>query len=239
MSVRPLLLFLTLFVKSRGDDEDPPGEDSAFTKNWGPIQWGPAIGIVGGVTGILTFGIVIFWPWVKRTSILFFVKRNSMALQSAPWEMRNNQDIVLAAVKQDGNAFQYASVEMKGDKDIVLAAVEQKGRALQYASKQSKGDREVVFAAVKKDGFSLYVASDEMKEDEDIVLAAVLNNGHALLFAGSIKLEGDMQVLTEDDEESGHVLRELKGEKAIVLAAVKMNGMVLEHASAELKGDNE
>ena len=45
-------------------------------------------------------------------------------------EMKNNENVVLAALQQNGRALYDASEEIKNNENVVLAAVQQNGRAL-------------------------------------------------------------------------------------------------------------
>ena len=113
------------------------------------------------------------------------MRNSGNALQYASKELKNDQDVVLAAVRNSGDALQYASKELKSDKDVVLEAVSKDGSALEYASEELKNDKEVVLAAVRQDGSALYYASDALKNDKEVVLAAVRNIGEALDYASA------------------------------------------------------
>merc|ERR1712167_316123 len=61
-----------------------------------------------------------------------------MGLLYASEDMKNKENVVLAAVQQNGQALWRASKDMKNNENVVLAAVQQNGWALQYASKDMK-----------------------------------------------------------------------------------------------------
>ena len=77
--------------------------------------------------------------------------------------------------KVDTLVLQYASEELKNDREFVLAAVESDGFSLCLTLEDFKNDREIVFAAVKKRGLALVYASEDLRKDREIVLAAVKN----------------------------------------------------------------
>jgi hypothetical protein len=84
-------------------------------------------------------------------------------------------EMVLAAVKQYGVALQYAPYNLKNNRKIVLAAVNQDGEALQYASEQLKFDREIILAALLQSNWgALKYASEELSLDSHFVLTMIV-----------------------------------------------------------------
>ena len=55
--------------------------------------------------------------------MLGVVRANPGVLRHAPWHVRADRELVLAAVGTDGLAFAYADRTVRGDKAIVLAAL--------------------------------------------------------------------------------------------------------------------
>jgi len=111
--------------------------------------------------------------------------KDSLALQYASDELKNNFDIVKLAVGDNGLALQYAGDELKNNFDIVKAAIENNPSALQYASNELKNNFDIVKLSVGNNGLALQYASDELKNNFYIVKLAVGDNGLALQYASN------------------------------------------------------
>ena len=72
------------------------------------------------------------------------VEKTGYKLMNASDELKNDQDVVLAAVKQDWNCLAFASDELKNNVVFMKKVVEINARALKYASVEIKENHEFV-----------------------------------------------------------------------------------------------
>lgn len=96
-------------------------------------------------------------------------------------KFKNNYNIGLAAVEKDGLYLSHLSQELQNNTHIVLTAINQNGYALKYASDTLRNNRDIVGSAVHKDGLALEYASDALKNDRDIVNIALRQNPLAIV----------------------------------------------------------
>jgi len=66
--------------------------------------------------------------------MLFAVTTAGRSLKWATGEIRNNQEVCMAAVKQDGLALEFCAVELQEKFEVVLPATVQNGAALEFAT---------------------------------------------------------------------------------------------------------
>jgi hypothetical protein len=167
------------------------------------------------------------------------------SLPKAFWEDKN---AVLAAVSRDAKALQYICPEFKKDKALALAAIETSAYALKYVSSTLRTNKEVVLAAVCKDGNTLEYADLSLKQDKEVVLTAITHNPQALRFAQLNDKDTVLWLLSRLSplifEEStnqflSHINSALFQNKDFVLAAVCLNGLILNYAAKELQQDRE
>ena len=128
--------------------------------------------------------------WLTR------VQKSGFALQHAPESIRNNKSVVLAAVHQDGYALQFASPQLQADVDVVVMAVQNKGRAIEFAQRDFRNNKKVAIEAAKQDPSCLKFISPTLLNDRDVVMTACQNDstGEALKWA-SLELRGDKQIV--------------------------------------------
>jgi len=167
---------------------------------------------------------------------------------NCPAGLKSERDIALEDVKENGNALRNFSTELRGDKDIVLEAVKQNGLLLHYASPELRGDKDVALEAVKQNGDALHDVSDELKCDVDFMLKAG-RGGRAIFYVpaepesddedDSLREQKFLALLGrgQDWRALEYASTELKGNRSVVLEAVKQHWFALEHASTELRGD--
>ena len=101
----------------------------------------------------------------------------------------------------------------------ILRTTDQYGSHLFRMPREFRADREVVLKAVRKKGDQLRCASLALRANREVVLEAMSNMGGTHCLAC--------------------VSEELRDDRAIVMAAVGLNGSALEFASDKLKGDRE
>ncbi|MBD97598.1 hypothetical protein CL648_02200, partial [bacterium] len=150
-----------------------------------------------------------------------------------------NRNHVLDAVRQNGYALQYASDKLRGDKEITMAAMINNSGAGKFSSIEDQ-DKRTIEELISKSERELQTLCN--KSDQFTTLFCVVKNGRLLQHA-SEELKGNREVVLAAVRQDGYALEyaseELKGDREVVLEAVKQDGYALEHASAELKGDRE
>jgi hypothetical protein len=138
-------------------------------------------------------------------------------------------------------------------RDDVLAAVESNGLALQFAKPEFTSDKDILKTAVLEHGSALEFVDKSIIKDNpelyfDLVDSAVRNIvGHALKFVDKSFIkdnpESYFEIVSDTVKRNGlkleHASNDLKGDPEIVLAAIKQNGLALAYASEELRNDPE
>ncbi len=69
----------------------------------------------------------------SKPAALVLLSESLKQLSDFAPELRDDEEVVLAAVHQDGTALQFASTRLKGDKDVAFAAMRQDPSALRFA----------------------------------------------------------------------------------------------------------
>ena len=151
-------------------------------------------------------------------------------------EILRDRRVVLAAVKTTGKSLRYASDTLKGDRVVVLAAIKQAGWSiLQFASPTLRDDRDMMHAAVRSNGLFLEYASNALKNDRGIVSIAVESSP---LFVRKFNGEGEYGA-----PDTVSALRwasdELRGDRDIVVAAVRRVGTALQYVYVAVPGSME
>ena len=157
--------------------------------------------------------------------------------------------------------------EARLDRSFVLAAARLDGRNMRVAPEEFKADEEIALAAVAQNGFAIADVAEELRGNRGVVLVASLTNPKLLdtcpLFAGDAEIVGNVVsrnagALQNASEElrnnvvecAKFVVRTMgfafrycgevcRGDKGVVLEAVRLRGENLRHASAALQQDRE
>ena len=112
--------------------------------------------------------------------VLATVEQNGLALEFASENLKNNQELVLAAAKSSVFIFAqpYVPKTFVKNREFILNLIENKVNVLRYASKTLQSDREVVHASVKNIGATtLENASDELKSDKKFIMRVIIYDG--------------------------------------------------------------
>ena len=115
-------------------------------------------------------------------------------LSYASGELKDDEDVVLAAVAKIGNSFQYASERLRSDKDFVLKITAMYGRVFDCAHFSLKQDVDFISSAIETSRFFFTYASDEIKNNKEIVMKAV-NKDPKSFSSASTRLRRDKDVL--------------------------------------------
>ena len=114
--------------------------------------------------------------------VLHAVTAHGHALEYAADELKDDEEIALAAVRQDGNSLQFCSEALRGSRDVALAAVVQTGGAVRWAGPALLADKGFILAALSVCPHALAYASAELQHDT--VLAEVALRGESAGFDG-------------------------------------------------------
>jgi hypothetical protein len=153
-----------------------------------------------------------------RDFLLEMVSLDAYCLEFFSEELKQDEQIVLAAAKNSGNAaLEFGSEKFKKNKNILTEVVKNSHNALSFLAENEKNDKKLVITAVDHNGYALQYASEQLRNDKDVVIAAVRNYGNALEYASE----------------------QLQNDKDLVITAVRTNGDALQYASEELQNDKD
>lgn len=186
---------------------------------------------------------IIYVDTNKKQDILEDVAhRGGWALEEAGSEARNDREIVREAIKKHPWALQYASPELRKNKELVLLAVNLNGHELRCADPELHADKEIVLAAVKTYGGALEWAAPDLKSDPEVALAAIVEDDRSWRWVGK-SLKENRAFLFDVLDHSPFLLKSLdakwKGDRDLVLTAIRRDPEVIRYASSELQTDAE
>jgi hypothetical protein len=204
-----------------------------------------------------------------RQSVLEAIAYNGYALQWAPCELQDDEELVLAALRSCGRALRHASPRLRDAESIVQAAIQENGFAIEFASERLKGDESfclkvlrhsrhspalqyVSSALLARKAFAVYAGtlnehvlrylSPELQDDKDVVLACVSLNGNNLRWA-SHRLKASRDIVVQSIKQNWLALSwaspELQADKQVVLEALHISGYALRFASSNLRKDKD
>ena len=197
-----------------------------------------------------------------RDFVLDLAKIVGMVLEYVKSDFQDDEEIVFAAVKEYSSAMQFASDRLKDDKEFTSQLVGEGCYVLHGISSSLKDDESIVLPHVQKWGISLRHASDRLRGNLDIIKAAMMQDKNAIEYAifDDLDRETCIQTLIEVDpfvelhfgknDDEDFVLdsirkttdaflnasERLKKSRDFVMAAVKVDGLVLEY-TGEFKKD--
>ena len=135
-----------------------------------------------------------------------------------PPALRNDRSIVKTAVEQNGFALQHASSELQNDRSIVEAAVAQNGMALKFTSRDLQNNRTIITTALQQDVNVLdYV--NQMAEQNRTFKSFT---AYSLYVDWTSRVAANWRQLKD-------VPANLRGEKRIILQAIRQHGMALKY----------
>ena len=198
----------------------------------------------------------------NRKFILDYMHIQGHTLGNAPYALRDDEEVVLAALETDHlNEFAFDSAspriqnKIQNDKDFVMDAIKQSGNMniLEYTSPKINdelmNDKEFLKDAVMQsgevDGILRYTTPEiynAIINDKEAMLEAVKKNSYALCSA-SPDIKADKEVVMEAVKGSGYELEyasiDLRNDKDVVLEAVKKTPAAIEYASYDMKNDKD
>lgn len=158
--------------------------------------------------------------------MLTLARRNAQVLEKACPKLLANADFMLRATKENANAFPWSALTLLGNRSFILAALRWYPHALQKASSELRVDRDFVREVSLRDRLALSDAAEELLADKD--------------FRDSVLADIRRQYIKKFLQSDGRGLRrasDLRGDRDVVLIAVRSDPKALEWASPELRND--
>ena len=121
---------------------------------------------------------------MNKTNIDYYIS-NYQNLKNAPYDIKNNKDIIFSAAMLNYNAFKYASESLRDDKEFVLYCLNNRDGVscdvLKYLSDRLKNDKDIAFAAInrasvdliREEYFDLKNISESLRGDKEVMLKAL------------------------------------------------------------------
>ena len=124
-------------------------------------------------------------------------EQRKSGLPFASDEMRDNEEVGLAAVSEDGNNLRYLSERLQNDHKICLEAVKQNKGAYEFVGVSRKYDPSVILWAKKEQEVFDSLTQNEMNELEEKYWVSVYGNKEELLddFLIEFKMDNDVNGL--------------------------------------------
>ena len=159
-----------------------------------------------------------------QNEIALLKSNKDKSIESLSEELRDNEEVVIAAVTKNSTELQYASPRLKDDQKFILQIIILKNGKpgsiiLEHVSPNLKKNFNVVLAAVYASGYELEFAHEFLKENSTVVRTAINNTASSLRFA-SEEMKSDIQVVAYAVSRDGTVLRfageTIKEDKTVV-----------------------
>jgi len=163
-------------------------------------------------------------------------------LEVAPWELRNDHNIVLEVVKSNGLALQYASEALQRDPSVALQAVIRTEAALLHCNEELQKDVAFVLEAVKGNPHVLDYAT-HLLGNHNFMLKAVQMNWKAIELAVE-SLRGDAEIVfaaavgckRANVKSLGYSSEQLLNDHDFMHSIVKLNWKAVAYASENVRG---
>ena len=182
-----------------------------------------------------------------RDFLLEIVSLDAYCLEFFSEELKQDEQIVLAAAKHFGDAaLEFGSEKFKKNKNIITEAVKSSREALSFLAENEKNDKNLVITAVKHHGGSpLQYASEQLRNDKDVVIAAItaVDQYHSTFQYASEELRNDKDVVITAVGHNGDALQyaseELQNDKDVAMAALINSTGAFKYVSERLRSDKE
>lgn len=96
-----------------------------------------------------------------------------MALEYAPYKLRNDKEFILELIDIYPEAIRFASRKLKNDRDVAFLAVEKKGSEIKYVSKSLKKDEELAMIAILQEPKNFKLIDKGLQNSENFSLNAI------------------------------------------------------------------
>jgi hypothetical protein len=182
-----------------------------------------------------------------RDFLLEIVSLDAFCLEFFSEELKQDEQIVLAAAKHFGDAaLEFGAEKFKTNKNIITEAVKSSGKALSFLAENEKNDKNLVKTAVKHHGgYALQYASEQLQNDKDVVIAAItaVDQYYYTFQYASEQLRNDKDVVITAVGHNGNALQyaseELQNDKDVAMAALINSTEAFEYVSERLQSDKE
>jgi len=151
----------------------------------------------------------------------------------------------MAAVQQNGEAYRNVSSELQNVREVALAALRRSGYMLRYMKEEFRNDKEMALVAIEQQPSIFNVLSPQLQNDRDVAIASIV---HGLelsgqLYATEATLDNrELMILALSQPKFVDFplcSERLRGDKELVLMAVRHHPAYLECASDALRNDRE
>lgn len=181
------------------------------------------------------------WPRSDADLALLAVRADGRALVDAPFQLRDNRELVLEALRSFYFALHYADATLLSDEDFAIAALRVRPSVF-HEIRDAHGDSWRVMSEAVRQGISLNYVPDALCNDARVVLEAVRSCPSSLRFA-SAEQRDSQGVVGAAIERDGRALQfaseRLRADRETVGKAVRQCGVALEFASDALRADVE
>lgn len=199
-------------------------------------------------------------PWPVRSdreAVLGAVEQDEKALADATDDLRSDRGFVIEAVRIRGEALRHVAEGLRADRGVVMEAIAQDRLALRHASAELRADPSLVAEAMRlrPRGHTLECAAKELAVPPDVIREAShlldpagwrakVSRDWQKLATAPAEVRDDQAVVLQAVKDSwGDALRYAsdarKGDKELVLEAVRLRGDTLQFASVGVQGDKD
>eukprot|EP00931_Biecheleriopsis_adriatica_P049912 TRINITY_DN28886_c0_g1_i1.p1 TRINITY_DN28886_c0_g1~~TRINITY_DN28886_c0_g1_i1.p1 ORF type:complete len:841 (+),score=209.10 TRINITY_DN28886_c0_g1_i1:83-2524(+) len=163
-------------------------------------------------------------------------------LAHAPEAVRSDSGVVRSALAaSQGEALKYAAPELRANESLVLQATQFQGRGFENAAPDLRSSKEFVLKAVGANGAALGVTSDAFRSDRSLLLQAAKAGHGSALQGAAPQLRSDrnfvLEMVVHDAEAYKYAHEDLLNDREFALAAVRRNGLALQHMLPGFKAD--
>ncbi|CAL1142518.1 unnamed protein product [Cladocopium goreaui] len=163
-----------------------------------------------------------------------------LAYEQGPVSLRDNVEVMLEAVKRNVDVLEYGTARVRADASIMQEAVKQSWRAVTHAS--AKLDVSSILKAVEQDWRAISIYLDQLNGLEEIEDVQKLVKANPEIVRDD-RLKGEKMVVLLAVKQDGNVLRfctdQLRDDEVVAYAAVTQTWRALEFVSQRLKGEED
>eukprot|EP00435_Cladocopium_sp_Y103_P005476 s1628_g1.t2 len=163
-----------------------------------------------------------------------------LAYEQGPVSLRDNVEVMLEAVKRNVDVLEYGTARVRADASIMQEAVKHSWRAVTHAS--AKVDVSSILKAVEQDWRAISIYLDQLHGVEEIEDVQKLVKANPEIVRDD-RLKGEKMVVLLAVKQDGNVLRfcteQLRDDEVVAYAAVTQTWRALEFVSQRLKGDED
>jgi hypothetical protein len=179
-------------------------------------------------------------PW-NRDAVLTALRLGGMALSEVTDPvLRGDFEVAEAAVMADWKALADVPLRLRNSRPLVEVALRINGTAMKHVTDRALvRDRGLWMLAVGTSGSALSIAPPEIKDDIEVVRLALAQNGHFLMHA-SKKLRENVSLAISALKGGANFAQmpfSMKNRREVALAAVKTNGLSLQHVPDRFRLD--